>query len=284
MRCRGVLSCPGFTLVELLVCIAVMTLLIAVLIPAVQRVRESACRAQCVNNLKHIGLAFQMHHDVIKALPQGGWNPRGTCAADVLDRRQWGWSFQILPFLEQSDLYHTASIARIRAAVVSDYYCPSRRPARVFRHHNVIDYAGCAGSSVNGLDGVVVRGYLALLRMDDITDGAANTIMVGERQCNLARFGSNDDDASSPFLSGWNGDFGHYRRTWQIGGVWQTPQPDYRSAARTASQRFGSSHPAGINVVLADGAVRTIRFAIDPICFMRACVRNDGQAVNLNDL
>ena len=274
----------GFTLVELLVIIAFIAVLVAVLIPAVQRVRESAARAHCANNLKHIGLAFHNFHDVNKALPQGGWNPPGTCVANPKDRRQWGWSFQILPYLEQGTLYRDANLTAIRTAVVPAYYCPSRRPAQVYANHNVIDYAGCAGSSVHGMNGIVARGFFPWLRLADVTDGPANTIMVAERQCNLARFGTNLDEVESPFLSGWNGDWGHYRRTRQSEGLWQTPQRDYASSATKASERFGSSHPTGINVVLGDGAVRMIRFEVDPVCFMRACVRNDGQTVSLDDL
>src|SRR5262245_2934103 len=92
----------GFTLIELLVVIAIITILMALLVPAVQRVREAANRTQCVNNLKQLALACHHHHDVYGYIRPGGrlkpsWDIRYS---------HGGWTVYILPFMEQESLYH----------------------------------------------------------------------------------------------------------------------------------------------------------------------------------
>jgi prepilin-type N-terminal cleavage/methylation domain-containing protein/prepilin-type processing-associated H-X9-DG protein len=83
----------GFTLVELLVVIAIIGILVALLLPAIQSARESARRAQCINNLKQVGVAFQNYHDTYKKLPVGAY----SCC--------WGtWQMAILPFIEEKQL------------------------------------------------------------------------------------------------------------------------------------------------------------------------------------
>jgi prepilin-type N-terminal cleavage/methylation domain-containing protein/prepilin-type processing-associated H-X9-DG protein len=85
----------GFTLIELLVVIAIIAVLIALLLPAVQAAREAARRAQCVNNLKQIGLAVMNYESANGSFPPG---EKGCC---------WGnWTVFILPYLEQGQLYN----------------------------------------------------------------------------------------------------------------------------------------------------------------------------------
>jgi prepilin-type processing-associated H-X9-DG protein len=91
----------GLTLLEFLVVNAILALLVALLIPAVQRVREVANRLRCQNNLKQFGLACHAYHDVHQLLPLGGRAvPRGDWGAD-----KGSWLVYTLPYVEQDALY-----------------------------------------------------------------------------------------------------------------------------------------------------------------------------------
>ncbi len=105
----------GFTLIELLVVIAIIAVLIALLLPAVQAAREAARRAQCVNNLKQIGLGLHNYHQTSNGFPMGGtMSPRGASGPGgyTIPYDDWAvWSAQalMLPFMEQAPLYNAAN-------------------------------------------------------------------------------------------------------------------------------------------------------------------------------
>ena len=155
---------PGsraFTLVELLVSIAIVVILIGLLVPAVQTARESARRLHCSNQLKQIGLGFQRHEQSYGFFPNGGTGRVATIAyiapgqpAIGIDDES-GWGFQILPFIEQEGVFRSTAtttaeaIAIIRNTIIPTYFCATRRQPRRFGNDqsgpSLVDYVGNSG-------------------------------------------------------------------------------------------------------------------------------------------
>jgi prepilin-type N-terminal cleavage/methylation domain-containing protein/prepilin-type processing-associated H-X9-DG protein len=97
----------GFTLIELLVVIAIIAVLIALLLPAVQAAREAARRAQCVNNLKQIGLAFTNYENANTMYPLGAITSASTSSGNQGNANGFSWVALILPYLEQGNMYNS---------------------------------------------------------------------------------------------------------------------------------------------------------------------------------
>jgi type II secretory pathway pseudopilin PulG len=157
----------GFTLVELLVIIAIIGILVALLLPAVQAARESARRKQCMNHLKQMGMASQLVLDTYKTFPSAGigpWPPiilKNNAVASP-DEQEIGWAFQILPYIEEQALYGLRSpnaapntfpaldVEQVIATkVVSHYFCPSRRAPTAQSTRYLIDYASSVPTHLN---------------------------------------------------------------------------------------------------------------------------------------
>jgi prepilin-type N-terminal cleavage/methylation domain-containing protein len=167
----------AFTLIELLVVIAIIAILIGLLLPAVQKVRETAARMKCANNLKQMGLALHSYHDANGYFPAGyvDGNTSTTSTPDNDIGPGWGWAAYLLPYVEQNNVYTqinfnqpvgTGVNAQISVQQLAVFMCPSdpyqqpipvydsslTNPIATVAHGN---YVGCNGweECFNGASG-----------------------------------------------------------------------------------------------------------------------------------
>src|SRR5262249_44894186 len=118
-----------------------------------------------------------------------------------MKRAEWSWPYQILPYIEQDNLLRNTSNTTVIRTPLKIYNCPSRRQAVLVRNHSTIDYAGCAGTSNNGM---VVQQGTGGIDFAAGRDGLSNTIMVGEKGMKKDRFGLTSDDNESWAEPGWD--------------------------------------------------------------------------------
>jgi prepilin-type N-terminal cleavage/methylation domain-containing protein/prepilin-type processing-associated H-X9-DG protein len=261
----------GFTLIELLVVIAIVAILLALLVPAVQRVRESASRAQCQNNLKQQGLAMHAYHDAHKGFPPGFANAAWTKSGP-----NWGWSVFLLPFLEQASLYNQLQITNGALALNAGtelplpvFLCPSD-----------------PGPAINPwFSGYAKSNYVVSEQVSDggsqyhilsITDGTSNTLMIGERDTLHQIGGLWPGRDTKPTGVGVASVMG--RPNWPINTKYAGGATC--CAGDTGGTRFAwsSLHPGGANFVFADGSVHFLSQSIagDP------CQQNANKPVPTN--
>jgi prepilin-type N-terminal cleavage/methylation domain-containing protein/prepilin-type processing-associated H-X9-DG protein len=302
----------GFTLIELLVVIAIIAVLIGLLLPAVQKVRESAARTQCQNNLKQIGLAALAYHNDYNSFPMG----------QNFDNQPYGSPFiPLLPYLEQAPLFKTwyatpdtdayLSTSAPGATPLSVLICPSdfgNPTPNVVQFNNGTDigfygissYRGnTSGLSVldptMGTDGVLVIAPAGPVSLINILDGTSNTILFGEFSNYdptwgdyAALLGSND----APFsilCSPWTGEgfvspsgSGYY----PLNSLLPPAPSDLVTAGLYLQARmntFGSGHANGANFGFCDGSVRYVTNGIGSTTggvLSALCTRTGGEAVD----
>jgi prepilin-type N-terminal cleavage/methylation domain-containing protein len=275
----------GFSLIELLVVVAIVTLLLGLTAAAVQQAREAASRLRCANNLRQIGLALLHHHDIYNVFPSnGGWDGKQTIPSvtgqpvSVYTRDRgsgqtfhWGvgdpqrspwqqtgsWLSALLPFIEQQNIYQQRSWT----TPVELYICPSRRLPLSYSVQSdqfgeyegggwtwgKTDYAGNALV----IQGLALENRRQLLRIAQITDGTSQTALAGEKAF--------DPQVQTPTTWYWDEPF-------FLGGSGSTARkgilvvPD---GPGTPFRENWGAPPAGAQFVFADGSVRVIYFNIN---------------------
>jgi prepilin-type N-terminal cleavage/methylation domain-containing protein len=263
----------GFGLIELIVVIAIIAFLIAMLVPAIQKVREAATRSQSMNNLKQIALAFHSFHDGNKQFPFNGTN-----AAVANDSTTGSWAFQILPYLDQQPLFQNID----RKAAIVTYLCPGRmRPGvetsnggGAWTDYFLNNYLNDAKNASKPNNPNQKRTFVG------ITDGTSNTVLVGHGNINTTQYQSDANVTLSTniFMGGTtgtmrSGDNGEANPT----GV--TLQQDSDKAPKIGS--WGGPFSQGALMALCDGSVRMVSYSFNDLNALLTPA--GGEAVNLPD-
>jgi prepilin-type N-terminal cleavage/methylation domain-containing protein/prepilin-type processing-associated H-X9-DG protein len=266
----------AFTLLELLVVIAILAVLIGLLLPGVQKVRESAARAQCQNNLKQLGIALHHYHDIRHCFPPG----LVTVSANLSDADATGFTF-LLPYLEQDNTAKLYSFdepwyARANYQAVGTeialFFCPSNRTngtidlAPMAAEWNSAlppvaagcDYAFCKGANgalnsnwkrvplqTRGAFGI--RGTRQIdggVRLTDILDGTSTTLAMGDAAAGTPAFLARDlKNPAQPAKALLTGQPVVLEQSWGAAGVGDSTHPWYGSVLAVTAQYGLSPDP-----------------------------------------
>lgn len=296
------LASRGFTLVELLVAIAIIGILIAILLPAVQAARESGRRITCSNKLKQIGLAMQEFNNDRGRLPNADMYEPGTTALNTPSA-----FVQILPYLDQQPLYERFDLSKdmtfgpnkeAGSTTLDVFCCPSMvvLPIAPQPSPGWSSYAVCTGSAYSHFsnaddseiyNGAIVGKKLARVKTTSVgmissMDGSSYTFLAGDMDYGLANIGART--GSSVEIGG--------STRWAEGYALQSQgsTAGVFNADRIATQvnlwewnTFRSDHPGGVNMVMVDGSVHFIQEMISTETLRRLAKRNDGKPVDAFD-
>lgn len=252
--------------------VGVAAILVALLVPAVQKVREAAARTQSMNNLKQIGLAMHSFHDVHRRMPFNGSDqnaPGGlgnySKTAQPNNFQSGSWAFQLLPFLDQQFLFNNVN----RGVPVQAYLCPGRqRPGFEAGGGAWSDYF--YNNYLNAPKGLGVPGPAERPDLPDnpdyrrtiveIVDGTSNTVFAGHGSIMPSQYQltANVTLCSNIFNGGTLGTMraGNPGRTAPAG---VTLARDSERAPGVGS--WGGPFPAGALMCICDGSVRTVSYS-----------------------
>ncbi len=301
----------AFTLIELLVVIAIIATLMALLLPAIQKVREAASRIRCQSNLRQICIALHNYHNDHGVLPPGG-NSAGN---------QFGFHVFLLPYLEQTNLHNDSNLLDFSRSYTSNtppnptisgamqtrvplWYCPSfdlekgthsnfgNIAVYSVHYHGVMGAKG-PGYTFQGASTPATRGGFAdngvlyrdsAVRLTDIRDGTSNTLAVGEIAWAPERIAGGGYTAHRRgWVQGFDGtgvaNTAHSCKNINFGvnvrGYTASPVIEYFNDIS-----FGSQHAGGANFVYADGSVRLVPPTVDIALYKAAASRNGGEPVS----
>jgi prepilin-type N-terminal cleavage/methylation domain-containing protein len=296
----------AFTLVELSVVIAIIGLLVALLLPAIQTARETARKAQCANNFKQIGLGMQNYLLNNKAFPPG-------YTSDVLPNHDdkgpgWAWSPRIMPFIEEvalrDEVNYSASLRgadteELRLTRIPLFVCPSdgmfepiidipsKSSTRIICQMAASSYVASSGTirptcklCRDAFDGVFGRNRA--VKPEELLDGLSKTLCVGERASRWSRpalWGvlpnSKVIDNQQPGLYAAGPAF-VLGTTFNKGFNIEYNEVDMdHNTMDTYAECFGSEHPGGAFFMFCDAGVRFVWDDADPR-IMNALSTRDG--------
>jgi prepilin-type N-terminal cleavage/methylation domain-containing protein/prepilin-type processing-associated H-X9-DG protein len=300
----------GFTLIELLVVTAIIAVLIGLLLPAIQKVREAAYRMSCSNNLKQVGLALHNYHDANQCFPPGRLKTAPAAGQTAVDYH--GWITYCLPYLEQNNLFRgyrldlpwkDAANVPVGLLHLSVLTCPSAPAGRDFDSGAMTDYSATDNYSDynnnrtayhnSGVLRVVTPATLAGNtkgnRVTDITDGTSNTIMVAECAGREQHWLNGALDSTLFTTGNWTGRWINPNNHMEIRGFdlttdtqgWPPANVNPPCAINcTNAREVYSFHSGGANTVFADGSVHFLKSTTD-LRTLRALVTiHSGEQVN----
>jgi len=293
--------------------IAIIALLLGLLLPAVQGVRESARRTHCGNNMRQLGIAVAGH-----ASQNGGRMPPGTPARTASTDVYHGLFSHLLPFLEQTTVWNDINInvtnpggSTHRNTVVAVYMCPSWPDPALFTGHPtslaymngaMTTYQGCNGATIPGRTEVACAAFgdlpnnglarygegttpaeaflAAGVPLASVRDGLSNTLVIAEFVHRDQDFGVYKPAPGNvrPWILSSNGTKGLYAS--KVVKFAPNQQIDRTSDGTLFNHLpFGSFHPGGMMVTMGDGRTRFIDDFIDMAVY-RAAATADGGELN----